>query len=101
MGEHRYVFQDEEAPVSPGKHPYIRDNGLYVRGRRVLSFEQEHDTIDRLTVWGAAFTVFAEKITYARCRNTATLLACVILKTDRLVGAKVSKVDALLRDLEA
>jgi hypothetical protein len=68
---------------------------------KVLEFSEDHDTVDRLYLGGGIVYGFCylKKLTYARVRNTAVLLACVI-KTDRPAGVKVSKLDALLEDLE-
>ena len=52
-------------------------------------------------LWGAAFTAFAEKLSYNSCGSTSTLLFCVILKTDKLVGKRMTgRASALLKDLE-
>ena len=85
----------------PGAHPFVGPQGLFVRGKLVATFDKEHDAIERLALWGVAFTISAEKLTYNRCRHTATLLACFVLTTDRLVGVKVMpKLAALLKELE-
>ena len=86
LGERRYIFPEDNAII--GAHPCIHKGVLYVRGKPVISFSPEENAIGRLALWGASFTVFAEKLSSLRIRNSASLLACVVLKTDRLLGVK-------------
>ena len=98
LGEHRYIFVNEEDEPRP--HPYIQGDTLFVRGTEVLKFTTE-DVVDRLLIWGVSFTVFAEKLSYAKCRHTATLMGCIILRTDRMVGSKIlPKLATLLKELD-
>ena len=81
-------------------HPCVVSDALFVRGRKVCDLT-DADRVEMLTLWGASFTVFAEKLTYNSCRSTSTLLCCVILKTDKLVGKQMTgKLSALLKDLD-
>lgn len=61
LGEHRYVFQDEESTgTGTATHPIIRQDWLHQQGMKVLEFSEDHDTVDRLYLGGgASFTVFA------------------------------------------
>ena len=97
LGEMRYIFPDDETVF--GAHPYIYEDWLHVRGKKVVSVAGL-DRVGCLALWGASFTVFAEKITKLRCKNTATLMACVVLKTDKLLHVKACPtLSSLLKDL--
>ncbi|KAF0314406.1 hypothetical protein FJT64_015135 [Amphibalanus amphitrite] len=98
LGEHRYVFPSSEEGVQA--HPCVVGTALYVCGKKICDV-RDADSGELLALWGASFTVFAQRLSFQRCKSSATLMCCVVLKTDKLAGRQLTaRLSALLKALD-
>ena len=68
--------------------PVDISDALWVDGCMVARFEKLCGKVDRFLTWGAAFTTFAQRMTFKARQNAAFLVNVHVLGTDMCAAPK-------------
>ena len=83
-----------------GRHgpPCVHEDVLSVEGTAAARFTSFKNKIDQYLTWGAAFTIFAQKVGMRAVESAAYMVLVIVLKTDVMKPPKsFSKVSQFVR----